>query len=92
MSKTFNRFIPAFIPLIFELMRHFRRDLSHNNSIKKFDKNQEKIATIEHLMVKMEKKMISQREQSRILFNRIIWWLAINSALLIAILVKLCFF
>lgn len=88
-DKTFRRFIPAFIPLVFELMRHFRRDTSHNNDIKKFDKSQEKLATIEHLLVRLEKKMIQHRDNAKAFNSRMVWWLAINSALLAAIAVKL---
>jgi len=90
-GKLLNRFMPAFIPLVFEVMRHFRRDTSHNSDIKKFDKSQEKLGTIEHLLVRLEKKMISHRDQAKAFNNRMIWWLAINSALLAAIAVKLFF-
>jgi len=83
--------MPAFIPLVFEVMRHFRRDTSHNSDIKQFDKSQEKLGTIEHLLVRLEKKMISHRDQAKAFNNRMIWWLAINSALLAAIAVKLFF-
>lgn len=88
-DKSFKRFIPAFIPLLFELMRHFRRDSAHNNDIKKFDKSQEKLGTIEHLLVRLEKKMIQHRDNAQAFNNRIVWWMALNSALLIAIAVKL---
>lgn len=91
-KKTFNRLIPAFIPLIFSLVRQFRISSAHDSKIKKHDKSQEKIATIEHLMVRMEKKMVVQRDQAKVFNYRIMWWLAINSALLVAIFVKLFFF
>lgn len=90
-GKIFNRVIPAFIPLLFEVARHFRRDTNHNIDIKKFDKSQEKLGTIEHLLVRLEKKMIQHRDKAQAFNNRITWWLAINSALLVAIAVKLFF-
>ena len=72
-GKTFNRFIPAFIPLVFEVMRHLRRDTNHNSDIKKFDKSQEKLGTIEHLLVRLEKKMIQHRDYAQAFNNRITW-------------------
>ena len=90
-GKIFNRVIPAFIPLLFEVARHFRRDTNHNIDIKKFDKSQEKLGTIEHLLVRLEKKMIQHRDNAQAFNNRITWWLALNSALLVAIAVKLYF-
>jgi hypothetical protein len=88
-AKGFNRFLPAFIPLAFEVMRHLRRDSSHNNNIKKYDKTSEKLSTIEHLMVRLEKKTQADREAFKAVNARIQIWLAINSVLLIAIVVKL---
>ena len=87
MGKGFNKMIPAFIPLAFELVRHFQRDANHNN-IKKTDKAAEKIATVEHLLVRLEKKVQLNREVYMKIANRITIWLGINSAILIVILLK----
>ena len=91
MASKINRFIPTFIPLAFEVLRHFKRDSAHNKDIKKFDQSREKLSTIEHLMVKLEKNVKQQRENTRIFQLRLMWWLGINSALLIASVVKLFF-
>jgi len=91
-SKAFSRLIPTFIPLIFGLLRHFRRDALHNSNIKKFDKTDERLSSVEHLLVRMEKKLLQQRDDVQKAHGRLYWWLAINSALLMAILVKLLFF
>ncbi len=91
-AKTFRRFIPTFIPLIFELVRHIKRDATHNNNIKKFDKTEERLSSVEHLLVRMEKKLLLQRDDVYKAHSRLYWWLAINSALLAAILLKLLFF
>jgi hypothetical protein len=92
MAKAFNRLIPAFIPLVFEVMRHFRRDTNHNQSIRKNDNTQEKLGTIEHLMVRLEKKVQLNREVYIKSFNQLRIWLMINSVILIAIAVKLFFY
>jgi len=92
MAAGFKRFMPAFIPLAFELFRHYRRDLNHNGNIRKADKSAEKLATMEHMMVRLEKKIQQNRETYESIANKILIWLAINSILLIGIAVKLFFF
>jgi len=48
--------------------------------------------TIEHLIVRLEKKVQSNRDEIRSSRIRLRIWLGINSALLIAIFVKVFFF
>jgi hypothetical protein len=88
----FRRFMPTFIPLAFELFRHFKRDMAHNGNIRKTDKTSEKMATMEHLLVRLEKKIQNNRETFERISGKITIWLALNSILLIGILVKLFFF
>lgn len=84
--------IPTFIPLAFELLRHFKRDTSHNNNIKKYDKTQEKLATVEHLIVRLEKKVQQSKDSTQAISTRLQIWLALNSAVLIAIAIKVFFY
>jgi hypothetical protein len=56
------------------------------------DKTAEKMATMEHMMVRLEKKIQVNRETYEKIANRILIWSAINSALLIAIAVKIFFY
>lgn len=92
MAKALSRFIPAFIPLVFEVMRHFKRDTNHNQTIRKNDKTQDKLGTLEHLLVRLEKKVQLNRDVYIKSFNQLRVWLAINSILLVAIAVKLFFY
>ncbi len=92
MASAFNRFIPAFIPLVFELVRQFKRDNNHNSNIKKTDKIAEKMGNFEHLMVRLEKKVQLNRDVYNKSFNQLRLWLFLNTALLIAIVVKLFFY
>ncbi|MCB5277832.1 MAG: hypothetical protein WC252_00410 [Candidatus Cloacimonadaceae bacterium] len=92
MAASFRRFIPAYLPLLFELIRHFKRDLNHNGNIRKADHNSEKMATIEHMLVRLEKKIQYNRETYEKIANRIYLWLTINSVLLIAIGIKIFFY
>jgi glycerophosphoryl diester phosphodiesterase len=92
MASAFSRFIPAFIPLVFELARQFKRDNNHNSNIKKTDKTAEKMGNLEHLMVRLEKKVQLNRDVYNKSFNQLRLWLFLNTALLIAIVVKLFFY
>ena len=84
--------MPTFIPLVFELVRHFKRDTNHNQNIRKNDKTTEKLATVEHLMVRLEKKVQLNRDVYVQNFKQLRLWLALNSVILIAILVKVFFY
>lgn len=88
----YKRLVPTFIPLAFELLRHFVRDFTHNENIRKTDKSTENMANVEHLLVRLEKKMQNNRETFEKITTRLTIWLAVNSILLIGILVKLLFF
>jgi len=92
MAKGYNSFIPAFLTLFFELVRHFKRDTNHNSNIRKADKTAEKLGNLEHLMVRLEKKVQFNRDVYNKSFNQLRLWLFLNTALLIAIAVKLFFY
>lgn len=89
---TLKKLIPAFIPLALEIARHLKRDTVHNHNIRKLDNTEEKLATLENLIIKVEKKALGNREEIRALGLRLQIWLALNSLLLIAIAVKLFFY
>ncbi|MCB5224522.1 MAG: hypothetical protein WCY21_07250 [Candidatus Cloacimonadaceae bacterium] len=86
-----KKLVPTFIPVAFELMRQFKRDVNHNSNIRKINEAEEKLATIEHLIVKIEKRAIVNRDEIRAIKTRFTIFATINSALLIAILIKLFF-
>ncbi len=87
-GSFFKKAMPAFIPLALELMRQFKRDTTHNNNIKKFDKTDERLSTIENLVVKVEKKALANREEIRSLSLRLQIWIGLNTALLILVALK----
>jgi len=87
-----RRFLPAYLPLVFELFRHLKRDMSHNGNIRKTDHTAEKMATMEHMLVRLERKIQHNRETYEKIAGKVMIWLAINSVLLIAIGVKIFFY
>jgi len=84
-----TKFIPTFIPVILELFSIVKRNAKHDQNIRKKDRTAEKIGSLEHLMVRLEKKVQQNRDYYQKSIKGVRIWLAINSALLIAILVKL---
>lgn len=88
-DKTFKRFVPSFIPLLFELYRHFSRDHSHDQNIKKLDKTQEKLSTVEHMLVRLEKKIQTNREEIKKMAFRLQVYLIANFAVLLIVILKL---
>jgi len=87
-EKNFKRFLPSFITIIFELMEHWRRDASHNSNIKKLDKTAEQLGTIEHMLVRLEKKIQTNRDLVDKLRIYLIVSVVANLFLLIIILAR----
>lgn len=88
-DKGFKRFLPSFFLIVYELFNHWKRDVSQNSNIKKIDKTAEKLGTIEHMLVRLEKKIqanrdIIQKLQAQLLISKLI-----NLVLLIIILLRL---
>ncbi len=87
-DKGLKRFIPSFIPLVFELIQHFNRNKAHDQNIKKLDKTQEKLSTVEHMLVRLEKKIQTNRDEIQKLTIRIHIYLVANFIVLVAVLLK----
>lgn len=87
-NMTFNRLIPSFIPIFFELMHHFKRDKVHDVNIKRLDKTQEKLATVEHMMVRLEKKVQNNRDEIQKMAIRIQIYLVANFLVLLTVLLR----
>lgn len=89
MGMKFKTMIPTFIPIVMEMMRVFKRNSKHDQDIKKKDRTAEKLGSLEHLMVRLEKQVQHNRELYTKSLNKIRIWLCLNSIMLIAILIKL---
>ncbi|MDD2331121.1 MAG: hypothetical protein PHI68_00560 [Candidatus Cloacimonetes bacterium] len=87
-EKGFGKYLPSFLKVAFEVMELIKRDKSHDKNIKRMDKTQEKLATVEHMLVRLEKKIQTNKENVQSVSVRLQIWLLINSGLLIAILLK----
>ncbi len=88
-DKGFKRFLPSFITIAFELMEHWKRDSAHNSNIKKLDKTSEQLGTIEHMLVRLEKKIQTNREMVDKLKSVLFISMATNLFLLIIIFLRI---
>jgi hypothetical protein len=87
-DKGFKRFLPSFITIAFELMDHWKRDTAHNSNIKKLDKTNEQLGTIEHMLVRLEKKIQTNRELVDKIRIILFFSVAANVLLLLLIVLK----
>ncbi len=87
-EKKYKRFLPSFITILFELLEHWKRHSTQNSNIKKFDKTSEQLGTIEHMLVRLEKKIQTNRDLVDKLKLLLYVSLAANLLLLIIILAR----
>ena len=87
-EKNIKKFLPSFILLFIELMSHWKRDFSHNSNIKKIDKTTEQLGTIEHMLVRLEKKIQQNRDMVDKLKFQLAFSMLVNLLLLVVILLK----
>ena len=68
-----NPIITGFINMFFDMLKHFIKDFENLRKVKKIDKFAEQFSTLEHLVIKMEKKIEENRHQVEDLKNRLLW-------------------
>lgn len=87
-DKGIKRFLPSFLLIAYQLINHWKRNLSHNNNIRKIDKTAEQLGTIEHMLVRLEKKIQANRDLVDKLRFMLFVSMSLNLVLLIVILLK----
>jgi hypothetical protein len=85
---NYKSLMPSFLTVAFELMEHWKRDSAHNSNIKKLDKTTDKLGTIENMLVRLEKKIQTNREMVEKLKVMLLASVSVNLLLLILILLK----
>lgn len=81
-----NLIITGLINASFDVLKHFIKDFENMRKVKKIDKFSDKFSTLEHLLVRLEKRMDENRRQIEDLKNRILWG---NIIIIILILINL---
>ena len=84
-------FFLKLIPLITTLAKTFMMNTKHDYKIKTFDKTKEKINTIEHLIVKLEKKVNETRNEIDDLRQQILFSRLMNLVLFLVVIALLIF-
>lgn len=88
-NKSFSKFIPAFITILFELSSRFRRDANHNSNIKKIDETQERLSNIEHMLIRLEKKIQTNRDIMMSLTKKLYLVMLANIILIVIVLLNI---
>ena len=81
-----------YIPILSSLARTFIVNAKHDYKIKTFDKTKEKINTIEHMIVKLDKKLSETRNEVETLRQQIIFSRLMNLILFIVVIGLILFF
>lgn len=84
-----NPIVSGLINTFFEMVKHFLKDFDNMRKIKKIDKYDDQLATVEHLMVRLEEKVRSLRQHVEELKTRLLWGNIIIIVLLLIILYEL---
>jgi Fe2+ transport system protein B len=86
--KTFEKYLP----FIFSFIKSFITNTRHSKKIKNYDKTKEKLETIEHILVKLEKKIGDTRNELESLKREIMLSRLMNLVLFILIIFLFFFF
>ena len=81
-----NPIISILIKAFFNLVNHLIKDFDNIRKIKKIDKFSNEFSTIEHMLVKLEKKLEDNRHHIEDLKTRILWG---NIVIIILILLNI---
>ena len=80
-----------YLPIIFTCFKGFVDNKKHHYKIKNYDQTKEKINTIEHLIIKMEKKLSEARNEIEDLRRHIMVSRVINIILFILVIFLVIF-
>ena len=72
-DKNSNPLISNFISLMFDLLKHFIKDFENIKKVKKIDKFDDKILTLEHLIIKLQGRLQENRMLIEDIKNRVFW-------------------
>ena len=81
-----NPIVTGLINASFDVLKHFIKDFENIRKVKKIDKFSDKFSTLEHLFIRLEKRMDENRRQIENLKNRILWG---NIIIIILIIINL---
>ncbi|MCK4957581.1 MAG: hypothetical protein KAS49_08080 [Candidatus Cloacimonetes bacterium] len=84
-EKT-NPIINGIISTFFDVIKHFINDFDNSRKVKRIDRFSEEFSTLEHMLVRLEKKLDENRHQIEDLKNRLLWG---NIIIIVLILVNI---
>jgi flagellar motility protein MotE (MotC chaperone) len=85
-NEKSNPIINGMVSTFFDVVKHFIKDMDNSRKLKNIDRYSEKFSTLEHMMLRLEKKLDENRHQIEDLKTRLLWG---NIIIIVLILVNL---
>ena len=79
-------FLSGLINVFFDMVKHFIRDFENMRKVKKIDTASEKISALEHMIIRLEEKIIGNWKIINVLKGKLFWGNVINITLLLVII------
>jgi uncharacterized membrane protein (DUF106 family) len=81
-----NPMLSGLINTFFDIVKHFLKDFENMRKVKKIDKFSEEFSTLEHMLLRLEKKMDDNRHHIEDLKARLLWG---NVIIIVLILINI---
>jgi uncharacterized membrane protein (DUF106 family) len=81
-----NPMLNGLINTFFDIVKHFLKDFENMRKVKKIDKFSEEFSTLEHMLLRLEKKMDDNRHHIEDLKARLLWG---NVIIIVLILINI---
>ena len=84
--KKSSPFLSGLIHLFFDMIKHFIKDFENMRKVKKIDTAAEKFSALEHMIIRLEKRIEDNWRVVNELKSKLLWGNVINIVLLLAII------
>ena len=78
--------VNGLVNTFFDIVKHFIKDFENVRKVKKIDKFSEEFSTLEHMLLRLEKKMDDNRHHIEDLKARLLWG---NVIIIVLILINI---
>jgi hypothetical protein len=85
-KSSSNLLVNGFVTAFFDIIKHFISDLDNRQKVRKLDRYQEGLQNVEHLIVRLEKKLEQNWRDIAELKSRLMWG---NIIIIVLLLINL---
>jgi len=84
--KKNSPFLSGLINIFFDMIKHFIKDFENMRKVKKIDTAAEKFSALEHMIIRLEKRIEDNWRVINELKSKLLWGNVINIVLLLAVI------